>query len=172
MQKNDFGLHNNALQGTEASSKDRIQDIWGLAVVVLLFPITWFALTEVIRSYPNKLDMTYWLWVSYLVMQIVNRIPLGYKWINDMPHNIERTLFLYGMLVTLNYVYDFISINNNFWAFSALLMSIWIIMLFYRSLNESKDEYPIKNRIVGAASGAFVNLPILSVCLIGFATSA
>jgi len=148
-------------------SNNKLKESWGILVILVMFPAAMLALIDLVRAFNNKQSITCWVWMVYLAAQLLNRVPIGYKWISDAPHYIERAIFIYGLLIILNEIFDFIRIVGNFWIFNAVLMTIWLLGSFYYSLSQNKKEYPLLNRIVSASSGTLVSLPIVGICFLG-----
>ena len=153
-------------------SNKKLKEIWGILVILIMFPAAMLAILDLARAFNNKQSITCWIWMVYLGAQLLNRVPIGYKWISDAPHNIERAIFIYGLLIILNELFDFIRIVGIFWIFNAILMTIWLLGSFYYSLSQNKKEYPLLNRVVSASSGIFVSLPIAGVCILGVILSS
>jgi hypothetical protein len=137
----------------------KLSVVWGAVAVITLFPLSFILLSSMAKFNPFSRAF-YTLFTIYLIAQIFNRIPIGYFWINDLQSNLERLLFLISFSASVYLVLHPFGLPSLFTKLILVIAAIGILIAFMSMLTQRREEFPLKNRLVGSFAGLICILPM------------
>lgn len=110
------------------------------------------------------------VWMAYVAAQLLNRIPVGWKWKNDWRQTSERLWFVVALLVFIAAFTIRTQVHAGFWIAGSLGVAGWIVHRSIQLLVASR-HYPLMNRLVALGIGILFDSPILMVTAMALAES-
>lgn len=137
----------------------KLSAVWGSIVVFTSFPLSFIVISMMAKSGSFK-NGFYDLFVLYLISQILNRIPIGYRWINNFQYNLERLLFLVSFSASVYLVLNPWGISEILSRAILAMSMLGVLLGFTFVLAERRDEFSLPNRLVGGVAGLICILPM------------
>ena len=137
------------------------KNIYGFITVFVGFAITCILLTKYFHAYPNKPFIASYLLAIYLMVQVANRLPLIYKWVFNISHITEFTLYLISILIFIILAFGLASLSKSVLLLVFILNLSWLIFRYILIFKESEPNLPMFNKLVGTTAAAFFETPIV-----------
>ena len=110
------------------------------------------------------------VWISYVAWQVLNRVPIGWEWKNDLRQTSDRLLLVFALVVFVAAFTIRASIPAGYWIGGAIVIVAWQCLRTILGLITSR-QYPLPNRLVGTGIGLLFDAPLLLVCITALANS-
>jgi hypothetical protein len=137
----------------------KLSEFWGFVVVVTLFPLCFILLSMMAK--PNPFNKSFYtLFSVYLIAQTINRIPIGYRWVNDLPSNLERVFFLIVFSAALYLLLNPFVMSSFLTIVVLGAASVGMFIALQSTLTRDREEYAITSRIVACLALLLCYLPM------------
>ena len=137
----------------------KLSSTWGFIVVITLLPLSIILISMMTKH--TFLDRPFYtLFLVYLMAHIFNRIPIGYRWINNLENYLERAFFLVLFLASAYLVVSPSGISAFYTILILVVALVGCVYDFTSLLAQRREEFSLINRFTGALASLICILPM------------